>query len=505
MTNERTNTGEPSLLHNWVSLAGMVLSGASFFAVSFLFALDFSRGSGNPYVGILTYIVAPAFLVAGLLLVAVGAAWERRRRRRAQPGEVPAMPRIDLNIRRQRRIFVAVSIVSAVFLLFTAVGSYRTYQFTESVSFCGTTCHTVMKPEYTAYQQSPHARVRCAQCHIGPGASWFVKSKLSGAYQVYATLTGSYDRPIPTPVQNLRPARETCEQCHWPRAFFGAAERTFEHYIPDAGNSPWIIRMLVDVGGGDPEFGAAGGIHWHMVVGNTLEYIAIDKARQVIPWVRVTDQHGNATVYQSVDGPLSAEQVAAAAPRTMDCIDCHNRPGHDYRTPAAAVDLALKTGRMDASLPLIKAQAVQALIGGYATTPEAMSGIADSLTTFYRTQYPGVVDAKPALLTSAIAETRRIYAQNFFPEMGVTWRVYPNNVGHKDFPGCFRCHDGAHASADGKVISNDCNVCHTIIAQGPPGAMETSLDGLKFQHPVDIPEGWEKVACSQCHAGELAG
>ena len=493
----------PSLLHNWISLAGIILAASSFFAVACLIALDFFRGFKNPYVGILTYIVAPGFLIAGLSLIVIGALWERRRRRKLKPGSIPAFPRIDLNVPRQRHAFIAVTVLTVVFLLSTALGSYRTYQFTESVTFCGVTCHTIMKPEYTAYQQSPHARVACVQCHIGPGASWFVKSKLSGAYQVYATLADKYPRPIPIPIENLRPARETCEQCHWPQKFFGEVERDFYHYLPDETNSPWTIRMLVKIGGGDPSFGPVGGIHWHMAIANKIEYIASDKERQVIPWVRLTDQHGKVTVYQSSDSPLKPEQIAAAQPRVMDCIDCHNRPTHIYHSPVDSVDLALHTGRIDRTIPHIKEQAVQALTKKYGATGDAAHGIAETLTTFYQSKYPAFAKTNATLLTQAVAETQRIYTQNFFPSMNVTWRVYPDNIGHLNFPGCYRCHDGNHTSADGKTITHDCKACHTLVAQGPAGKLDTNLAGLHFKHPVDISGMWQQMKCSDCHAGAL--
>jgi nitrate/TMAO reductase-like tetraheme cytochrome c subunit len=494
-------SGKVSLLHNWVSLAGSILAASSFFAVALLITIDLFRGLQNPYLGILTYLVAPCFLIAGLLLIAIGALWERRRRRRLAPGVVPALPRIDLNVPGQRRAFIAVVSATAVFLLTTAVGSYQTYQFTESNTFCGRTCHSIMTPEYTAYQESPHARVKCVQCHIGPGASWYVKSKLSGAYQVYATLANRYPRPIPAPIANLRPARETCEQCHWPQKFFGEMERDFQHYLADAHNSPWTIRMLVKIGGGDPSNGPVGGIHWHMAIANKIEYIASDRQRQVIPWVRITDGQGRVTVYQSSDRPLKPEQVAAAEPRVMDCIDCHNRPSHIYKSPVDAVDLAMSTGRIDPGLPFIKQQAVLALTRPYASGGDAQHGIDSVLTAFYRAGYADSANAAPATVARAVAEVQTIYRHNFFPPMKVKWSAYPDNAGHRDFIGCFRCHDGNHTSADGRTITRDCHSCHEIVAQGPTGQEETSLTGLEFKHPVDVSGAWQQSNCSDCHDG----
>lgn len=504
ITKQPSPAKNPTLLHNWISLVGTVVAAASFFAATCLIILDFFRGFRNPYLGILTYLVAPAFLITGLALIAVGAAWERHRRRRFRPEEIPPFPKIDLNIDRQRHTFVAIILVTFVFLLLTAVGSYQTYEFTESVMFCGKTCHEIMKPEYTAYQESPHVRVKCVQCHIGPGATWYVKSKISGAYQVYATLAGKYPRPIPVPIKNLRPARETCEQCHWPKKFFGAAEKNFKHYLPDEKNSPWTIQMLLKIGGGDPSFGTVGGIHWHMLIANKIEYIATDDKRQIIPWVRLTDRNGRVTVYQSVDQPLKPEQIAAAMPRTIDCVDCHNRPTHIFHSPVDSVDLALQTGRLNQTIPYIKQQAVRVLTGEYRSTADAEQGITKTLTTFYQSKYAEFTKTNEPLIRETISEIQRIYKQNFFPAMKVSWRVYPDNIGHWDFPGCYRCHDGNHSSADGKTITHSCNACHTIIAQGPQGREKNSLAGLEFQHPVDIDALWKETNCSECHAGALA-
>jgi hypothetical protein len=384
----------------------------------------------------------------------------------------------------------------------TALGSFRTYEFTESVEFCGTVCHTPMKPEYTAYLESPHARVACAECHIGSGATWFVKSKLSGTYQVYSTLMNRFARPIPTPLKSLRPAQQTCEKCHWPGKFFGDTAKVLHHYLADEQNSPWTIQLLLKIGGGDPSFGPVGGIHWHMNISNKVEYIATDDRRKTIPWVAITDQNGKVTVYQSTGNSLKPAQVAAAPHRVMDCIDCHNRPTHIYHSPIESVDRAIYTGRISSRIPFIKKQAVLALTGKYATAEEAGKGISRTLAAYYQSRHADFANAHPELLKNAIAEVRSIYAHNFFPEMKVNWRAYPDNIGHKEFSGCFRCHDGNHVSADGKRITRDCRACHTIIAQGP-GETPPSIDpaGMDFKHPVDIQDTWKQMDCSYCHAG----
>ena len=509
MAESNPDTVQPkprSLIENWISLAGAILAASSFFAVLCLIAMDFFAEFSNPYMGILTYVVAPTFLILGLTLIIVGVALQWRHRHRLAPADQPRHLRIDLNIPGHRKALLIVSVVTFVFLVMTAVGSYRTYHFTESVTFCGKTCHTVMKPEFTAYQNSPHARVTCVQCHIGPGAGWFVKSKLSGSYQVYSVLAHKYPQPIPTPIKNLRPAQETCEQCHWPQKFYGSAERLNTHFQADESNTVWTIRLLMKIGGGDPTHGPVGGIHWHMNIGSKVEYIAADETRQKIPWVRITGKDGKVTLYETseADEKLKPEQVTEGAMRRMDCIDCHNRPSHVYNPPAKAVNIALATGRIDPKIPFIKKKAVEALIKEYQTTDEALTAIEQSLTKFYATEQGEYGKQNPAEVQQAIDELKKIYTSNFFPEMKVTWRVYPSNIGHTIFPGCYRCHDGKHVSEDGKKISHDCNSCHTIIAQGS-GMEATSLSpqGLEFKHPVDIAEMWKEMNCAECHTGAL--
>ena len=481
-----------ALVNNWVGLFGIALALCGLFTVLCLIAIDFFHGFKQPYMGILTYLIVPSFVWIGLIIAGGGVWLERRRRKKPAAAKAPVEP----GGWRYTHNLVAVVAVGFVFLLFMALGSYRAYQETESVGFCGALCHTVMKPEYTAYKSSPHARVRCTECHIGPGASWFVRSKLSGLYQVYAVTTGIYPRPIPTPVQNLRPARETCEECHWPEKFYGSLDLRHQHFLPDKENTPWSIRMLLHVGGANPTHGPVGGIHWHMIVANRIEYLPTDETRQTIPWVRFTNREtGAVTVYQSQDNPLTPGKNTQPV-RVLDCIDCHNRPTHIFQSPYHALDVSLWLNRIEPAIPFIKVNAAKALVESAKADSQAqgIELIAEKLAKVY-SDYPD----QPKI-RQAISETQTIFRDNFFPEMKTDWKVRPDNIGHYIWPGCFRCHDGAHVDNTGHAIANACNTCHTIIAQGDSQKPEAvNLGGLTFDHPGgEIPPG---ILCSECHTG----
>lgn len=489
MSNKSPEEMKPqSALKNWLSLAGFVLAAASLFSFVLLFTLDTIAHFSNPYIGILTYLVAPGFGMMGIFFVVVG--WWFARRRGAKSSALPTF-KIDFSQPRDRRRLGWFILASTLFLLVSAIGSYQTYHFSESVQFCGQACHGVMKPEMVTYQNGPHAHVACVECHIGPGAKWFVKAKVSGTYQVYSVLFHKYPTPIPTPIKNLRPAQETCEQCHWPAKFVGDKVKTYNYFIGDETNTPFSVKLMLKVGGADPTRGPVGGIHWHMNVASKIEYIATDEARQKIPWVRATDRKsGVVTEYRAKGFTNDPSQYEI---RTMDCIDCHNRPAHRYRSPEDAVNTAMSLGTIDPGMKWIKTNAVYSLVLPYNTEDEAMQGIADTLTK----KYPG--DAR---ITPAIAVVQQIYRDNFFPDMKASWAAYPENIGHKNWPGCARCHDDEHKTVDGKkkIIFNECNTCHTILGQGTGAQLNTlSANGQKFLHPTDeIPDGFK---CSDCHNG----
>jgi nitrate/TMAO reductase-like tetraheme cytochrome c subunit len=486
-------------LRNPISLVGLVLAVIAFGNFLFLFFLDLSSEHPNPYVGILAYMIAPGFLIAGLVLIPIGI-WYDRRKRRQQPSEAVRYLHVDFNDPSQRGALTFVFTFVIAFIGLSVIGSYRAYEFTDSVQFCGQLCHSVMAPEFTAYQLSPHARVGCVDCHVGAGATWYVKSKLSGARQVFATAFKTYPRPIPTPVHNLRPAAETCEQCHWPKKFYGAQLKVFTHYASDEKNTPRQIRMLINTGGGDPATGAPEGIHWHMNIANEVTYVAADEKRQVIPYVRMKNMQGRVTEYFAKDSTLSKEQIASAGKHRMDCVDCHNRPTHIYVPPDLSVDNSLLARRLDDSLPYLKQQAVSALTADYATTDAAMQGIAKAIESFYESKYPAQAKSKELDIRNAVEELQRIYRNTTFPEMKLNWQTHPNNIGHYHFSGCFRCHDGQHTSADGKVITKDCQICHTVLSQEEGGVSTAAVQKVTFQHPIDLGD-LTQVSCSDCHSG----
>ncbi len=472
---------------NWISIAGMLVIVVGIFSFLLLFGLDLMAHFSNPYVGILTYMVTPGVGAGGIFLLLLGAFLERRR---TPDRKFSSAVKIDFASRKDRKTLGVFILCGLVFILLSAVGSYQTFHFTESVQFCGETCHTVMEPENVAYHNGSHARVACVECHIGSGATWFVKSKMSGSYQVYSVFAKKYSRPIPTPVKNLRPAQDTCEQCHWPKKFVGNLDRTYNYFLPDATNTPFSVRLLLKVGGADPTHGPVGGIHWHMSVANKIEYFASDEGRQKIPYIRATDAQGVVTEYRA--GKFT-NTVSEAQMRRMDCMDCHNRPAHNFVSPVDSVNLAISIGKIDRSIPWIKTNAVWVLAQHYTNSDEALSAIATKLAA----RYPG----EPKI-QGVIGAVQEIYTNNFFPAMNTDWRSHPANLGHKDWPGCFRCHDGEHKSADGKKIirANDCTTCHIILAQGS-GAdlLNLSAQGKKFVHPGDeIPDGY---LCSDCHNG----
>ncbi len=448
-----------ALTRNAVSLIGAAIVTATAILIVTLFTLETFGLRGSPYMGILAYLILPGLFILGLLLIPIGIAWQRRRDRRARArGEAPsAFPVLDFNeprIRTRALVFFALTAVNIVIL---ATATYKGVETMESTAFCGQACHSVMAPEDTAHQRSAHASVQCVDCHIGPGAGWFVKSKLSGTWQVIAVTFDLYPRPIPTPVHNLRPARETCEQCHWPSKFVGDRVKVIPSYADDQTNTEQKSVLLMRVGG--KQGSASHGIHWHVDPGVAIRFLSDDK-RETIYEVELRTAQGEVRRYKTGD----AKAPAGAVWRTMDCVDCHNRPSHTFRLPAEEVDQALADGRIPRDLPYLRREAVRLLKADYRSQDAASRGISQGLQTFYAKQYPAVAASRAAAVRNTAATLAGLYRANVFPSMKVGWGTYPNHIGHESSPGCFRCHDDAHQTADGRAISQDCSLCHGLLA-----------------------------------------
>ncbi len=464
--------------HNRVTMAGAVLTTSSAFTILGYWMFDLATGgTGNPYIGVIFFLILPGIFAIGLILMPIGALWHRHKLKAA--GQLPdEYPRLDFSRPLFRRAAAWVGGLTLLNAIILSIGSYRGVEYMDSANFCGQTCHTVMQPEFTAYLNSPHQRVSCVECHIGPGASWFVRSKLSGVRQVVAVTFHSYDRPIPSPVEQLRPARETCEQCHWPLMFTEDRLIIRKKYSDDEKNTALTTILLMKIGGHNGQM--AVGIHGrHLDVQSRVQYIATDHQRQVLPRVTYVDDNGKKVDFTSTDAKPTPQQLAAGESRAMDCMDCHNRPAHTFQLPDRALDQAMAEGRISTDLPFIKKKATEALKSSYSDRDDATKRIATSLSDFYRASYPDMYRDKRSAIDAAIQQVQTIYLHNVFPAMNITWGTYPNNLGHTDFPGCFRCHDGSHTSADGRTISNDCDTCHSLLAVDEANPKVLSDLGMK--------------------------
>ena len=446
------------LSNNALSRLGVVLATSS---GATLILAYFSQVFGvvyNPYAGIIVFLLLPVLLAIGLLLIPIGIYRDFRRYRRS--GTLPATyPTIDFRDPRLKRTAWFVVIMTAFNVPLFAVVTYRGTMYMDSVQFCGQTCHQVMQPEYTAYQRSPHARVACIDCHIGPGAPWFVRSKISGTYQVVAVTFKLYPRPIPTPVHNLRPARETCEDCHWPQKFSGDKLVVKTSFADDEKNSATKTVLLVHIGGPSPGHQLVG-IHGRHL--GLVTYLAADDKRQVIPSVSYQNPDGSFTQFVSTEQPANGS--AGNERRTMDCMDCHNRPTHTYDMPESAVNHEMAAGRISPSLPFVRKLSVELLKRNYPSKLAAQTQLPEAFRAYYKANYPALYDSQSAQIEQSAAALLGIFNGNIFPEMNITWGTYPNNLGHTDFPGCFRCHDGNHKSKEGREITQDCNACHSLLA-----------------------------------------
>ncbi len=488
----------PPSFYNPLSLVGMVIVATNFALIVFITLMIMLTDHSGPYADIVIYFLLPLVASGGIVLMVVGAVLERRRKRAGLPER--RLPVVDFNDARQRTTVLTLVATFVVLTLAYAFAGYKTYEFSESTQFCGTTCHGIMKPEFTAHRVSQHAEVDCVECHVGSGAKYFVEAKLGGTRMLMGTLTGRYSRPIPVPVHNLRPSPETCETCHGPR--IQATQRLESHtvYRTDSANTPWTVDLILRMGQVEGVTDPPARMHWHSSTTRQIQYATSDGKRVDIPWLQVERLDGTVRTYRRTDSTATAEELAALPRRTMDCVDCHNRAGHYIRPPAQAVNEAMSLALIDPALPDLKRVAVEALDADYATRDAAHADIRNRIETLYRDDHPTVATAMKPQIDRAIVELQNIYDRNYDPFMKTNWKSYPDNAGHMYSQGCFRCHDGKHVADDGHVLSNDCTLCHTLVkhdvADNGRSAVLTLMD---YPHPEDVGDAYKEALCSDCH------
>jgi nitrate/TMAO reductase-like tetraheme cytochrome c subunit len=463
---------------NPISLVGAVLTTSAAITMLGFWAFEILQaGPMHPYAGIVFFFILPSVFALGLILMPLGGLLRRYRLR--QQGKLPHVyPTIDLRQPMLQRALVLIAALTFVNVALMGTASYKAVEHMDSVQFCGQTCHSVMAPEYTAYLNSPHSRVACVDCHIGSGAPWFVKAKISGVRQLFAVNLKTYSRPIPSPVRNLRPARDTCEHCHWPERFTGDKFLVKTKFADDEQNTPSTTVLLLKIGGRTAQ--GLVGIHGrHLAAAERIEYASTDGRRQVIPRVTYTEDSGRKVEYVSDEVKTTPEQLARAERRKMDCVDCHNRPTHAFELPERAVDEAMTVNRIDRQLPFVKKEAVAVLRTEYPDRATASEKIPQAIADFYKAKYPETYQTKRPVVETAAQQIKAIYLRNVFPEMRITWGTHPNNLGHDDFLGCFRCHDGKHKAPDGRAINDDCSACHQILAMDEKDPKVLADLGLK--------------------------
>jgi len=462
---------------NRIGLTGVALVTSA--VVTFLL-LELARVIGlmtNTYAGLVTYLAFPVIFVIGLVLIPIG--WRQRKKATGKSARELLDERFgDRSIVGSffgSTVFRTVAIFTGINIVIFSAASSRMLQFMDEPEFCGTACHSVMNPEWVTYQQSPHARVKCVECHVGEGVGALIDSKLNGMWQMVSVTFDLLERPIPTPVHQLRPARETCEKCHWPDKFYGSRLKTVARYARNETSTPHYTSLNLKIDAG--KHGQRAGIHWHIAEESEVRYASVDDEREEMIWVEVSQDDGSFKRYTNT--ALVKEPSGEQDVRTFDCVDCHNRATHIYEDPQKAIDDRLARGLMDRSLPFLKREVLAAVSASYPDTVAARAGITNHIEGFYRRQYGQLASRSARQIDEAVRVAQQVYSRNVHPGMNIEWNSYPSMIGHPGpGQGCFRCHNEHLVDEAGEAMSSDCTLCHSILAFD-------SDRPLKFLQPVD--------------------
>jgi hypothetical protein len=476
---------------NWVGSAGVVLTTSAFAVFVLAELLRLSGAVTNAYVGLITYLMLPALFVVGLVLIPIG--WWIHHRQADKTTRQLLTARFATDFVRARhsgsRLVKWLVALTLFNILFLVIGAGRMLQFMDSAEFCGTACHSVMSPEWASYQQSPHAHVPCVDCHVGEGTEAAFDAKLNGAWQMISVTFDLYERPIPTPVHNLRPARETCEKCHWPGKVHDDRIKTIAHYADDRESSPQFTTLALKVGSGEGR--RRGEIHWHIAEQNQVRYLPADRQRSAVRWVEVRQPDGSFKRYQNReldDGDAAKPEAEPPIEvRELDCVDCHNRATHVYEDPADAVDRRIANGEISRSIPFVRRQAHEALTGAWAAAGAAeddsdraaeLAAMELDFRGYYRSEHPEAARQYHREIDQAVATLQAIYRRNIHPRMQVTWGSYPQHIGHRGGGGCRRCHTPDMVDDQGQSVPYQCTLCHSILAY-------ESSSPFRFLQPID--------------------
>ncbi|HTC35564.1 MAG TPA: hypothetical protein VK724_19480 [Bryobacteraceae bacterium] len=446
------------LTSSWISMLGAALVTLAGFSWLFVLPMNIRGGSvSNPYIGLLIFIAIPIVFFAGLALIPIGIALAKHKVSKS-------LNEVEDRRIAWRRVGIFFGVMTVANVVIASQLSYRAVEQMDTVQFCGQTCH-VMKPEFTAHAaRPPHQAVACAECHIAPGATGWFKAKMNGTAQLVGVVLNNYPRPIESAIENnkLVSSAETCEHCHARDEPFAPKLRVIPSFKDDEANTRSSTVLLMRIAA----------IHSaHMGTGVRIRYAAADKQRQTIPWIEYTNsQAGISRTYAA-----STTTDSKLPTFEMQCVDCHNRASHAFESPDRAVNQAMADSQIAPSLPFVKKESMELLKASYANGDEASEKIPAALSTFYLQKYPDAAAKQGTQIHAAGAALTAIYQRNVFADLKVTWGTYSNNLGHTDFPGCFRCHDEAHLTPDKKTISQDCSLCHQPVAmdEAAPDILKT--------------------------------
>jgi nitrate/TMAO reductase-like tetraheme cytochrome c subunit len=434
---------------HWLSMMGTGLVITAVISWLFLIATGGMDTQANPYLGILAYLLVPAIFFLGLICIPFGIYSGKKK-----------VKEIASQARSAKRILVFLGLTTAVNVVVGLQLLYGAVEHMETRQFCGQTCH-VMSPEFNASQVAGHSKLTCPSCHIAPGAAGWFEAKMAGTRQLWEVVMDSHPRPIPTASETnqLVPARETCEQCHNRTKHIGSRLRILQKYAGDEANTESFTVLMMLIGGGRGK-----GIHGaHLDPDIEIEFAPADARRQTIPWVKWRNKRtGETREYLFTE---AKPDTVKSLPRfMMQCTDCHNRPAHTFDLPARAIDKAIAMGEIPSTLPFVKKTGLELLKANYPSQERAADAISKMLTAYYQKEHAAVAASRKGDIEQAGRMLAAIYRRNVFPDLKVTWGTYPVNLEHTEFPGCFRCHDGSHSTADGKTITQDCATCHEVLA-----------------------------------------